>query len=46
VREAGGLITDFSGTRFSIHDDEILASNGRVHQHMIDILQKVMRNAE
>jgi myo-inositol-1(or 4)-monophosphatase len=46
VLESGGLISDFSGTRFSIHDDEILASNGRIHQHIIDILQKVMRNAE
>jgi myo-inositol-1(or 4)-monophosphatase len=46
VREAGGSISDFSGTRFNIHDDEILASNGRIHQHMIDILQKAMRNAE
>ena len=40
VAEAGGMITDFSGRRFSILDEEILATNGRIHQHMIDILQK------
>jgi myo-inositol-1(or 4)-monophosphatase len=40
VREAGGLISDFSGTRFSIHDDEILASNGRIHLQMLETLQE------
>ncbi len=40
VHEAGGLVSDFSGTRFGIHDEEILASNGRVHQQMIETLKK------
>ncbi|MEK6699692.1 MAG: inositol monophosphatase family protein [Nitrospirota bacterium] len=40
VREAGGTVTDFSGTRFSISDREILASNGRIHHQMVEILQK------
>lgn len=40
VTEAGGRVSDLSGSRFSIHDDEILASNGKVHEQMAGILQK------
>jgi len=40
AREAGGRVSDFTGKRFSIHDDEILASNGRIHQQMVDVLRK------
>ncbi len=39
AQEAGGMVTDLSGNEFSIHDDEILASNGRIHGHMMDILR-------
>lgn len=39
VQEAGGRVSDFSGTRFSIHDKEILASNGSIHQQMVEILR-------
>lgn len=40
VREAGGMVSDFSGTRFSIHDKEILASNGRIHTQLISVISK------
>lgn len=40
VQEAGGTVSDFSGVRFSIHDKEILASNGRIHAQMIEIIRK------
>jgi myo-inositol-1(or 4)-monophosphatase len=40
VREAGGRISDFSGKKFSIHDDEVLASNGKIHGLMVEILCK------
>ncbi len=40
VEEAGGKVTDFRGGKFSIYSREILASNGRIHQEMIGILQK------
>lgn len=40
VREAGGMVSDFSGTRFSIHDKEILASNGRIHAQMLSVINK------
>jgi myo-inositol-1(or 4)-monophosphatase len=38
VTEAGGKVTDFSGKPFNIYLKEILASNGKIHQPMIDIL--------
>jgi myo-inositol-1(or 4)-monophosphatase len=40
VREAGGRVSNLSGTRFSVYDDEILASNGKIHGQMIEILHK------
>jgi len=40
LREAGGRVSDFSGARFSIHDDEIVASNGKIHAQMLEILRK------
>jgi myo-inositol-1(or 4)-monophosphatase len=40
VREAGGMVSDFSGTRFSIHDKEILASNGRIHAQMLSVISR------
>ncbi len=43
VREAGGAVSDFSGAGFSVHDDEILASNGRIHEQMLVILRKTGR---
>jgi myo-inositol-1(or 4)-monophosphatase len=41
VREAGGKVSDFSGERFSIHDTEIAASNGLVHQQMLEVIRRV-----
>lgn len=40
VKEAGGEITDFSGGPFSIYGKECLASNGLIHNEMLDILRK------
>jgi myo-inositol-1(or 4)-monophosphatase len=40
VREAGGTVSDFRGTRSSIHDQEIVASNGMIHSQMLKLLQK------
>ena len=39
VQEAGGRISDLSGERSSIYDKEILASNGRIHDQMVEILR-------
>jgi len=42
VREAGGMVSNFTGTGFSLHDEEIVASNGKIHGAMLEIL----RNSE
>jgi len=38
VREAGGRVTNFSGHPGSIYEGEVIASNGLIHEEMIDIL--------
>ncbi|MBN2620311.1 inositol monophosphatase [candidate division WOR-3 bacterium] len=40
VKEAGGMITDFAGEPFSIYGDQVLATNGMIHEQMIDILNR------
>ncbi len=39
VTEAGGKVTNFSGKPFDIYSKEILASNGKIHQQMIEVLK-------
>ena len=39
VREAGGEVTNWKGGSFSIYDKQLLASNGVIHQEMVDVLQ-------
>jgi myo-inositol-1(or 4)-monophosphatase len=41
VIEAGGRATDFQGRPFSIYFDEILATNGLIHQEMLQIIQEI-----
>ncbi|RMF98162.1 MAG: inositol monophosphatase [Candidatus Schekmanbacteria bacterium] len=38
IKESGGKVTKFNGDEYSIYDKEILASNGLIHNHMIEIL--------
>jgi myo-inositol-1(or 4)-monophosphatase len=38
VEEAGGRVTDFTGRPVDIYHPEVLASNGLVHQAMLDVL--------
>src|SRR5215831_8697868 len=40
AEEAGARITDFSGGPFSIYTKEILASNGRIHAEMQEVLRR------
>jgi len=40
VEEAGGKVTGFSGTPFSIYEKQILATNGKVHDQMEAALAK------
>lgn len=39
VCEAGGTMTDFRGRAFSIHGGELVASNGRIHGQMLEVLK-------
>ena len=39
IEEAGGWVTDYSGSPFSIYNPPVVASNGRVHNEMLDILR-------
>ncbi|MDT3697214.1 MAG: inositol monophosphatase family protein [Ignavibacterium sp.] len=39
VEEAGGIVTDFTGNRIDIFTKQILASNKKIHQQMIDGLK-------
>jgi myo-inositol-1(or 4)-monophosphatase len=41
VAEAGGKVTDFEGRPFSIYSEEILASNGLIHEQMLDAIQEI-----
>lgn len=40
LREAGGCLTNFSGTGFSIYEKELVASNGHIHQAMVQTLNE------
>lgn len=40
AREAGGRLTDFSGQDLSIYGQELVASNGRIHEAMLTVLNQ------
>jgi myo-inositol-1(or 4)-monophosphatase len=40
VEEAGGLVTDFDGNEMDIYSKRILATNGKIHKEVIEILKK------
>jgi myo-inositol-1(or 4)-monophosphatase len=40
VREAGGIVTDLEGKNLTINSSQILATNGILHQKMLEILRK------
>jgi len=40
VREAGGLVTQYDGSNYSIFNQSLLATNGKIHQEIIDTLSK------
>ncbi len=43
VEEAGGRVTDMSGGPFSLECQDILATNGRIHDAMLKVLQRPPR---
>jgi myo-inositol-1(or 4)-monophosphatase len=40
VMEAGGTVTDFRGDPFRSDDREIVASNGRLHRDLLDVIAR------
>jgi myo-inositol-1(or 4)-monophosphatase len=38
VEEAGGRVTKFGGEEYNINDQEIIASNGKIHEEMMNML--------
>lgn len=40
LREAGGKVTDFSGQSHSLYGQELVASNGRLHDSMVSVIQE------
>jgi myo-inositol-1(or 4)-monophosphatase len=41
VEEAGGRITDFSGGPFELHSRETVASNGLIHDELVNEFQEI-----
>ena len=41
ITEAGGKVTDFKGRPFNIYSEEILASNGLIHEEMLQAIQEI-----
>jgi len=40
VGEAGGVVTNYDAEPYSIYDHRVVASNGRIHREMIDVLAR------
>ncbi len=38
VEEAGGKVTDFSGAKFSIYQHRLLATNGKIHDELLAVI--------
>jgi myo-inositol-1(or 4)-monophosphatase len=45
VTEAGGSVSDLSGNPFDIRAEEVLASNGKIHRKMVEVMQKTGTHA-
>lgn len=38
VEEAGGRVTDFEGNPFSVYQHRVLATNGKIHAEMLEVI--------
>lgn len=38
VEEAGGKVTDHEGNKFSVYQHKVLATNGKIHNEMLDVI--------
>ena len=43
VEEAGGRLSDFSGNKFSPYQPHVLATNGKIHEEMLSVLNNERR---
>jgi myo-inositol-1(or 4)-monophosphatase len=46
VQEAGGKVTNMDGSKLSLTAGRIVATNGRLHQHLLNIIAENMAEAE
>ena len=46
VREAGGMVTNFSRGPFDIYAQQTLATNGRIHSTMVEVLTQRLDKAQ
>ncbi len=46
VREAGGIVTDFGGRPNELDGARIVASNGKIHAEMLDIIRRTEKGEE
>lgn len=40
VREAGGVVSGFTTNRFSLYEQELVATNGRIHRQLLDAIHQ------
>lgn len=40
VSEAGGRVTNFEGDAYSVYDKQTLATNGLIHENMLELIRK------
>lgn len=38
VEEAGGKVTDFAGQKFSVYQHKLVATNGKIHAEMLEVI--------
>jgi len=43
VRESGGKVTDFFGNEWDLTKNNVLATNGLIHENVLDILNSIMK---
>ena len=46
VEEAGGRVTDFAGEQFQLNSNEVLASNGRIHDELVGLFKDLFAGRE
>jgi myo-inositol-1(or 4)-monophosphatase len=46
ITEAGGKVTDFRGGPYTIYSKEVLASNGLIHEEMVQAIREIEQGAQ